>query len=87
MTPNHHSEAKEIHAERVPGRFCTFPDSDFWILKLLTLSDHRGFFKSPAGLTVVAGVFVDEGPAFWAGVGVTGGRLEFSFVMTDSLKS
>jgi hypothetical protein len=53
----------------------------------MTPSDHLGFFKSPAGLTVVAGVFVEEGPAFWAGAEAAAGLLEFSFVITDSLKS
>jgi hypothetical protein len=44
--------------------------------------------KSPAGRTVVAGVFA-EPAGFWeaSGVGVAAGRLEFSFVMTESLKS
>jgi hypothetical protein len=45
-------------------------------------------FKSPAGRTVVAGVLVDDAGFCEArGVGVAAGRLEFSFVMTESLKS
>jgi hypothetical protein len=45
-------------------------------------------FKSPAGRTVVAGVLVDDaGFCEASGVGVAAGRLEFSFVMTESLKS
>ena len=54
-------------------------------------ADYRGFLpKSPAGLTVVAGVFVGAADAgFWEtpGVGVAAGRFALSFVITDSLKS
>ena len=48
-----------------------------------------GFFpKSPAGRTVVAGVLVeDAGLCESPGVVVDAGRLEFSFVITESLKS
>ena len=53
----------------------------------MTPLNHHGFFKSPAGLTVVAGVFVAEGTAFCAGVEAAAGLPEFSFVITDSLKS
>ena len=53
--------------------------------------DYRGFLpKSPAGLTVVAGVFVGAADAgLWeaAGDGVAAGRFALSFVITDSLKS
>ena len=50
----------------------------------------QGFFpRSPAGLTVVAGVLVDAAgfEIEEAGVGVAAGRLAFNFVITESLKS
>jgi hypothetical protein len=53
--------------------------------------DYRGFLpKSPAGLTVVAGVFVGAADAgLWEapGDGAAAGRFALSFVITDSLKS
>ena len=50
---------------------------------------YRGFLpKSPAGRTVVAGVFVEAaGFCDTLGVALAAGRLEFSFEMTESLKS
>lgn len=50
---------------------------------------YRGFLlRSPAGRTVVAGVFAPAA-GFWEtpGAGVVAGRLEFSLVITESLKS
>jgi len=44
--------------------------------------------KSPAGRTVVAGVLVEAaGFCDTPGVAVAAGRPEFSFVITESLKS